>query len=191
MMSSSARRLLVATPVLLDPNFLRTVVFMIEHTPDAALGVVLNRPSEAALDDALPDWSPLAAPPTVAFVGGPVQAHDAVIGIGRAAGDGERDAGVQDDGWYPLLGRLGTVDLGRAPSELGLRVEAVRVFAGYAAWGPGQLEGELAEGAWHVVDAAPGDVLTDEPGSLWRRVLRRQGGELAMIANAPLDPRTN
>src|SRR5207244_11017403 len=76
-MSSTARRLLVATPTLLDPNFFRTVVFMIEHTPDAALGVILNRASDATLDEAVPEWCDLAAEPAVAFVGGPVQPHEA------------------------------------------------------------------------------------------------------------------
>jgi putative transcriptional regulator len=189
-MSSTARRLLVATPALLDPNFFRTVVFMIEHNPEAALGVVLNRPSEVVLDDALPDWAAIAAAPGVAFVGGPVQAHDALIGLAELGADAAL-VGDDADGWYPLLDRFGTVDLGRAPVDLGLGVERARVFAGYAAWGPGQLEGELAEHAWFVVDVQPEDLLTDEPDSLWRRVLRRQGGDVAMAANQPLDPRTN
>jgi putative transcriptional regulator len=184
-MATTARRLLVATPTLLDPNFFRTVVFMIEHTPEAALGVVLNRPSEAPLSDALPEWAHLAAPPPVAFVGGPVQAREAVIGIGRAA----RDA--PGDGWEPLVDRIGTVDLGRAPADVAPEVEAIRVFAGYAAWGPGQLDGELALDGWYVVDTEPGDLLSDDPGTLWRRVLRRQGGDLAIAANFPLDLGSN
>jgi putative transcriptional regulator len=184
-MASTARRLLVATPTLLDPNFFRTVVFMIEHTPEAALGVVLNRPSEAPLADALPEWAHLAAAPSVAFVGGPVQAHEAVIGIGRAV---ERAPG---DGWEPLVERIGTVDLGRTPADVAPQMEAIRVFAGYAAWGPGQLDGELALDGWYVVDTDPADLLTEEPGALWRRVLRRQGGDLAIAANFPLHPGTN
>jgi putative transcriptional regulator len=185
-MPSTARRLLVATPTLLDPNFFRAVVFMIEHTPDAALGVVLNRPSEASLDDALPEWQHLAAPPAVAFVGGPVQAHEAVIGIGRASA-----VGPGGDGWEPLVDRIGTVDLARAPADVTPGMEAIRVFAGYAAWGPGQLDGELALDGWYVLDADPADLLTEDPDDLWRCVLRRQGGDMAMVANFPLDPRTN
>ena len=119
-----------------------------------------------------------------------MQAHDALIGLGRVS---PAAAPVPDDadGWYPLLDRFGTVDLGRTPDDLGLGIERVRVFAGYSAWGSGQLEGELDEQAWFVVDAIPEDLLTAEPESLWRRVLRRQGGEMAMAANQPLDPRTN
>src|SRR5207302_847297 len=132
-MTSTARRLLVATPTLLDPNFFRTVVFVIEHTEDAALGVVVNRPSRAELADALPDWSHLAAEPAVAFVGGPVQSQEALIGFGRAA------APADGDGWYPLLDTIGTVDLGRPPADVQPEIAVVRVFAGYAAWGAGQL----------------------------------------------------
>lgn len=186
MTSSVARRLLVATPMLLDPNFFRTVVFMIEHTDEAALGVVLNRPSDATLEVAVPEWCALAADPSVAFVGGPVQPHEAVIGLGRTRPDVE-----PADGWYPLLGPVGTVDLGRSPAEVSPDVEAVRVFAGYAAWGAGQLDGELAQRGWYVVDAEIDDLLTAEPDSLWRRVLRRQGGDLAIAANFPLDPTSN
>jgi putative transcriptional regulator len=192
--SSTSRRLLVATPALLDPNFFRTVVFMIEHTDEAALGIVLNRPSELDIADALPDWGTLVAAPGVAFVGGPVQPHEALIGIGRMAATApppERGEPDTDDGWFPLFDRFGTVDLGRRPEDLAPIVDGVRVFAGYSAWGPGQLEGELDEQAWFVVDALPGDLLTAEPGVLWRQVLRRQGGELAMVANQPVDPRTN
>jgi putative transcriptional regulator len=184
-MASTARRLLVATPALRDPNFFRTVVFMIEHTDEGALGVVLNRPSTAELTEALPEWCHLAADPSVAFVGGPVQSHEAVIGLGRASGPGG------GEGWEPLLGQVGSVDLGRVPAEVEPAIDAVRVFAGYAAWAPGQLDGELALDGWYVVDAEPADLLTPEPGSLWRRVLRRQGGDLAVAANFPLDPATN
>jgi len=185
-MSTTARRLLVATPMLLDPNFFRTVVFMIEHTDEAALGVVINRPSDATLDDAVPEWSALAAEPPVAFVGGPVQPHEAVIGLGRS-----RTGGEPADGWYPLLGSVGTVDLGRSPADVRPEVELVRVFAGYAAWGPGQLDSELSQHGWYVVDAEVDDLLTSEPDSLWRRVLRRQGGDLAIAANFPIDPTSN
>ncbi|MEX1006697.1 MAG: YqgE/AlgH family protein [Acidimicrobiia bacterium] len=185
-MSSTARRLLVATPMLLDPHFFRTVVFMIEHTDEAALGVVINRPSDATLEEAVPEWCALAAEPRVAFVGGPVQPHEAVIALVRG-----RSATEPADGWYPLLGSVGTVDLGRSPAEVRPDIEVVRVFAGYAAWGARQLDTELTQHGWYVVDAEVDDLLTSEPDSLWRRVLRRQGGDLAIAANFPVDPTSN
>ncbi len=183
-MTSTARRLLVSVPTLPDRNFFRSVVFMIEHNDDGAVGVVLNQPTDAALADALPEWAALSAPPTVAFVGGPVQPHDALIGLARRSPD---LVGADDsDAWQPLLGRVGTVDLGRSPADV-RALEAVRVFAGYSGWGPRQLDDELQQGGWFVVDALPDDLLTPEPASLWRVVLRRQGGGLAVAANYPRD----
>lgn len=184
-MSESVRgRLLVATPTLYDPNFFRTVVLVLEHGDDGALGVVLNRPSETVVGETLPDWSPVASSPNVVFVGGPVS-PDAAIGLARA--DGSDDTG----GWVPLFGHLGTIDLGRSPGDLRVDVQNLRVFAGYAGWSAGQLDGELESGGWFVVDAAPDDVFTSDPGGLWASVLRRQGGKLAMFAAAPPHPSLN
>ena len=177
-------RLLVANPTMQDPNFDRTVVLVLEHNAEGALGVVLNRPSDAALTGALPAWGPLAADPAVVFVGGPV-GPDSAIGLARAA------AGGETDGWAPLFDGYGTVDLGRPPDEVEARVDALRVFAGYAGWGPGQLEGELAAGGWVVVDAAPDDPLCAEPDRLWESVLRRQGGTTAWLADCPPNPNAN
>jgi len=177
-------RLLIATPVIGDANFDRTVVLLLEHTDDGALGLVLNRPTDVAVVDPLPEWNGLAAQPSVVFVGGPVE-QNAAIGLGRA---GLHPPG---DGWSPVLDRIGTLDLSRDPADLGLDIEQVRVFAGYAGWGPGQLEGELTVDAWIVCDAESGDVLGDEPDTLWSRVLRRQGGDLALLSYCPPDPSSN
>jgi putative transcriptional regulator len=186
---STARRLLVAAPTLLDPNFGRTVVFMIEHNDEGALGIVLNRPTEATIGDAVPEWRGLTAPPHVAFLGGPVQTGEAVIGLALATSGPVRPDDAE--GWQPLFDRIGTVDLARAPASVRPALEAVRVFAGYAGWAPGQLEAEIARDDWHVLDALPGDLLTPSPDALWRAVLRRQGRDLAMRANFPPDPSQN
>jgi len=182
---SVARQLLVAVPTMRDPNFERTVVFVIEHDDEGAVGLVLNRPTDATIDEALPDWASLASAPAVAFVGGPVQQHEAVFGLARVQRVEDSDA------WQPLVGRIGTVDLGADPSVVRADLEAVRVFAGYSGWGPGQLDDELRQEGWFVVDALPDDLLTSDPDGLWRRVLRRQGGELAMVANYPRDIESN
>jgi putative transcriptional regulator len=182
---SVARKLLVAVPTMRDPNFERSVVFVIEHDGEGAVGLVLNRPTEATIAEALPDWAVHACPPAVAFVGGPVQQHEAVFGLARV----ER---VEDsDAWQPLVGRVGTVDLGVDPMAVRADIEAVRVFAGYAGWGPGQLDDELRLEGWYVLEALPDDLLTPDPEGLWRRVLRRQGGQLAVVANYPLDLESN
>ncbi len=180
-------RLLVATPELLDPNFARTVVLMLEHSEDGALGVVLNRPTDTSLAASLPRWHERAAPPGVVFVGGPVQ-PEAAIGLAR------RDAAATDAdtlGFAPLFDDLGTVDLEQSPDDLVPTVEAVRVFAGYSGWGPGQLDDELAASGWYVCDAFPGDPWTAQPDGLWRAVLRRQPGPLRLVAGFPDDPSLN
>jgi putative transcriptional regulator len=182
-------KLLVAPPGLEDPNFFRTVVLILDHTDEGAVGVVLNRPSGASVSDPLPEWAQLAAEPAVVFVGGPVQ-PDAAIGLGRRTGAGV-SASDAPDGFASLFGELGTVDLERSPSDVVPTVDRVRVFAGYSGWGPGQLEGELAADGWFVVDADDADVWSSAPGEMWRTVLRRQRGQLQVFADFPLEPGTN
>ena len=180
-------RLLVANPMLPDPNFDRTVVLLLAAGRDGALGLVLNRPSETDVAAPLPEWGPLAAEPAVLFVGGPVQ-HQAVICLARSAGGG---ADAEDGpGWSAVLPGVGTVDLDRQ-GGLSRSVAGVRLFAGYAGWGAGQLESEIDAGAWWVVEADPGDPFSDRPEELWRAVLRRQGFPLAFVAWFPDDPAAN
>jgi putative transcriptional regulator len=177
-------RLLVATPRLLDENFFRTVVLVVEHSEEGAAGVVLNRPTDTELGGPLEDWRGKAADPPLVFVGGPVSPEDAVC-LARSAAD------AQPPGFEPVIGGLGVLDLSREAHEIDTGVDRLRVFAGYAGWEPGQLETELEDGAWYVLDADPEDALTSEPGGLWRFVLRRQGGRLALVSNFPADPTTN
>ena len=187
---SLAGRLLVATPALLDPNFHRTVILMCVHGDQGALGIVLNRPSQSDVLDHLPEWRHLAASPAVVFAGGPVEPTTA-LALGRAATSVEGEAEAEAGGWTAVTDRLGLLDLGRPPGELGVEAEQVRIFSGYAGWGVGQLEAEIEEEGWFIVDAAPDDPFTREPERLWREVLRRQPGRLAIFADCPTDPRAN
>lgn len=183
MADSLLGRLLVATPKLVDPNFFRTVVCICAHSETGAMGVVLNRPMTAELDHQLPEWAPLLAQPPVAFAGGPVDPSIA-IGIARLHDP------QQYPGWTRFSGRLGTLDLRTPPTDLpGL--EAARVFIGYTGWGAGQVESEIEDGAWFVIDARETDPFTAEPESLFREVLKRQGGQLAMFAYFPPDATQN
>ena len=190
-MSSVRGRLLVATPTLLDPNFHRTVVAMLEHGDEGALGIVLDRPTDTPLGEILPRWGDRAVAPGVVFLGGPVQT-DGMIGLARlvvdVAPDHDHD---QPAGVLPQWPGSATVDLEADPADLDGLVSGLRAYVGYAGWGPGQLEGEIAEGSWFVVDAAPGDLWTPRPRDLWRTVLRRQPGRIAQFANAPDDPASN
>jgi putative transcriptional regulator len=177
-------RLLVATPILGDPNFDGTVVLVLEHGADGAVGVVLNRPTSTDVAEPLPGWDRLAAEPAVVFSGGPV-APDAAICLARSWAEGQLEA------YQPLVDSLGTVDLSIDPDEVSGGLHAVRVFVGYAGWAAGQLEAEIEAGAWFVVDARPDDALSADPDGLWHSVLRRQRGKLAMYANFPPDPAAN
>ena len=177
-------RLLVASPALGDDNFDRTVVFILEHNEEGALGVIINRPSDEAEVEGLESWTELASPPAVVFHGGPVE-PDALIGIART--ESARDGA----GWAPITTSLGTVDLSESPVEIAPVLENIRIFRGYSGWSPGQLEGELSLNAWIVADAAPTDVFDHHPDDLWRNVLRRQEGSLRWLANAPDDLSAN
>jgi putative transcriptional regulator len=184
--SSLKGRLLVATPVIGDPNFERTVVLLLEHNDEGALGLVLNRPTAVSVFEPLPEWDGLAASPPVVFVGGPVE-QGAAIGLASVAGEDLDSA----DGFSPVMGSIGTLDLSRDPHDLGPDIDKVRIFAGYAGWGPEQLEGELGADAWLVLDAVPDDVLSADPDDLWAAVLRRQGGDLQLLSYCPPDPSVN
>ena len=179
-------RLLVATPPLEDENFDRTVVFMLEHQDDGAIGVVINRPSVESLDEPLDRWIDLQSVPSSVFLGGPVE-EDALIALA------ETKALLNDPGEYlsPISGKIASADLTADPALVAGEVHGVRVFRGYAGWGPGQLEGEISSGAWLVLDSETGDLFSNEPDELWRTVIRRQPGRLAWLADAPDDLSSN
>ncbi|MPZ63045.1 MAG: YqgE/AlgH family protein [Propionibacteriales bacterium] len=185
----AAGRLLVATPKLEDPHFTRAVVLMLDHDDDGSLGVVISRPTTVPVADVLPGWADLVSGPDVLFSGGPVSIDSAlavavVSGIGNDPDDGPV-------GWRPIYPGAGLVDLDTPPELLRHAVSGMRIFAGYAGWGAGQLEGEIAEGAWYVVPAQTEDLLCHDAELLWRRVLRRQPGDLAFVHTCPDDPTMN
>jgi len=143
--------------------------------------VVINRPSTTAVSDALPEWRDQASEPPVVFIGGPVN-PSAAICLASSSGSVDVDG---TDGLRLLQQGLGIVDLERAPGDMPVALAGLRVFAGYAGWSPGQLEGEIEAGAWFVVDTMPGDVLSARPQRLWHDVLHRQPGTISAIANFP------
>lgn len=179
-------RLLVATPPLEDPNFDRSVVFVLEHHDDGAIGVVINRPTEEPLDEPLDRWEDLLAAPGGVFAGGPVET-DALIAL--AATREPVHEGTAE--YSPIVGRIVSADLTADPAIVAGSVDTVRVFRGYAGWGPGQLESEIDAGAWLVLDTEPEDLFSAAPDELWRSVLRRQSGRLAWLASAPDDLSAN
>jgi len=176
--------LLVATPRLKDPNFDRTVVMLLDHNDEGAIGVVLNRPSGLAVSEALPAWSSHIAEPAVVFVGGPVAPGSAICLA-------EAPPSNAAEGWQPLFDGLGTVDVSRSPDDLTVGIGGLRVFAGYAGWAPGQLEAEIEAGAWIVAPGSRRDAMSADPTELWRSVLRRQGGVVAAMAAFPKELSSN
>ncbi len=183
----SAGRLLVAAPVLADPNFHRTVILLLDHDEEGSLGVVLNRPSHVPVRAVLPSWDGRTTGTDVLFTGGPV-ADDSALALGLLPGPVD---GPEPEGFRRVAGPFGLVDLDLDPDDSVTHLDAVRIYTGYSGWAAGQLEDEVAEGAWYVVDGGPGDVFDPAPEGLWVRVLRRQVGELAFVATPSTDPRLN
>ena len=179
-------RLLVATPALADPNFRRTVVLLLDHDEDGALGVVLDRPLEVPVGDVLPGWAQEVSAPALLFAGGPVSTG-AALGVAVLV----EHTPAAPLGWRRMFGDTGLIDLDTPVEVVSDAIHGMRVFAGYSGWGPGQLEGELAEVSWMLLDSEPDDLVTGDPPGLWRRVWRRQGGRLALLADFPEDPVSN
>ena len=171
-------RLIVASPPLHDENFRRTVVLMLEHGPEGALGIVLNRPTDVRAGDALPDYSESLPDDAYIHLGGPVEPSSFIL-LGDFV-DPSEAATI-------TFGSVGVVDPDQAPRTL----RAVRAFGGYAGWSAGQLEDEFADESWIEADPVPGDVFTDEPQGLWFRVLDRKGGSYRLVARMPEDPSLN
>lgn len=172
--------LLVANGSLMDPNFRRTVVVITEHNDEGTMGLVLNRPADVTVEQAAPALSSLVSGDSPVYVGGPVQPEAAIVvaDFGSVTAETKLVVGT--------IGLLSTLDESPMPS-----IKRARVFAGYAGWGPGQLEAEMLEDAWILEDALPADVFTDEPERLWSNVLQRKGGNYRMLALMPADPSMN
>lgn len=181
--SVRAGTLLLANVDLLEPTFRRSVVYVVEHNDSGTLGVVLNQPSEMAVYNVLPQWADLVAKPKSMFIGGPVKRDAALcLGILRVGADPEGIVGVRH-----VAGRIVMVDLDADPEPISTAVEGVRIFAGYAGWTIGQLDGEIERNDWMVLSALPSDVLVQPRVDLWARVLRRQPLPMAMLATHPID----
>ena len=155
-MAESLRgKLILASPVLRDPNFIRTVVLIAEHTDEGAMGLVLNRPAGSTVGEAVPDLSWLAGDTEPVYVGGPV-AETAVIVLAEFDRPELAGALVEED-----LGFIGAD--ADDPERLDGAIRRARVFAGHAGWGPGQLEDELAEEAWIVEPPTREEIFTADP----------------------------
>jgi putative transcriptional regulator len=174
-------QLLVSAGSLFDPNFRQTVVLVGQHSSEGALGVVLNRPSDLVVAEVFPSLQSAVSDGARLYVGGPVRPESAVL-----------LAELAHPEWADVLvfGAIGFL-VGDVPDAAKAAIRRARVFAGYAGWGAGQLEAEMAQGSWILDPALPEDVFGDEPETLWGRVLRRKGGRFTRMARMPFDPSTN
>jgi putative transcriptional regulator len=180
-MDSARGQLLIAGPGLLDPNFWRTVVLIVEHSDEGALGLVLNRPSETTVGEAASELEPLLDVDDPLYVGGPVQ-PSALIVLAEFDQPGEAALIAFED-----VGVLANGDQG----EASLSVRRGRAFVGHAGWGPGQLDDEVERGDWILEPAQHDDAFTGAPVDLWSSVLTRKGGSYALVARMPPDPSVN
>ncbi|MFT4127031.1 MAG: YqgE/AlgH family protein [Gordonia sp. (in: high G+C Gram-positive bacteria)] len=185
--SIRAGTLLLAAPDLTEPTFARTVIYMIEHNDAGSLGVVVNRVSQTAVHNVMPAWTDLTSAPRALYIGGPVKQDAALcLGVARPGADLSDHPEVR-----PVSGRVVLVDLDADPTLLAPVLEGVRIFAGYAGWGIGQLESEMSQDSWLLASALPGDVLAPAGVDIWGRVLRRQPWPLPLLATHPIDLSVN
>lgn len=181
--SSLRGQLLVASPSLLDPNFRRSVVLVAEHSEEeGAMGLVLSRPSGTTVVEAVPLLEPLVEPGAVVHVGGPVESSSVLV---------LAEFEDPDDAAAVVFDGVGFMSADADPDSLAPVTLRARVFAGYAGWGAGQLESELEEESWLVLDPEASDIFAPDAADLWSTVLHRQGGALALLARMPPDPSMN
>lgn len=179
-MESLRGKLLLSSPSLVDPNFRKTVVLIAHHDEDGAMGLVLSRPSEVSAAEAVPLLEGLPGAQGPVFVGGPVQPQAFMV---LAEFDDVEDSVA------PIFDHVGFMSADAEPEMLS--IQRVRLFAGYAGWGAGQLEAELEEPAWIVVPAEPTDPFADDPDALWREAVARAGGSVSLMKSMPYDPGLN
>lgn len=182
-MDSLRGSLLIASPAVHDPRFRKTVVLVAEHTDEGAMGVVLNRPAESTVGSAVPELEPVAGCDEHVHIGGPVSETAVTV---LAEFDDTSAAALLIDGDLGFVGSQAG-----QPEELAGAVRRTRVFAGHAGWSAGQLEEEMEEESWIVEPASREDVFSGDPEHLWEKILRRKGGDFAVIATMPDDPTLN
>lgn len=174
-------QLLISAGGLFDPNFRHTVVLLAEHSEEGAVGVVLNRPLDVTVAEAVAPLAELTGAEEKLFRGGPVEPDQAVLLVDVV------DAGALD---VPIVGSVGFLT-GEVSSEVRSEVRRARVYLGHSGWGPGQLEAELEGGSWIVEPPAPGEIFTPHPDRLWRGILERKGPPFSAMARIPFDPSMN
>jgi len=175
--------LLVAAPGMLSDEFNRSVVLIIEHNEHLTFGVNLASRSDLAVFNVMPDWLPAVAKPQALYIGGPLN-QQSVVGLAMTKAGVDMEEAPQLN---RLANRLAHVDLRADPGDIAELVEGMRLFAGYAEWAPGQLDGEIERGDWYVPPALPTDVIVPGRTDLGGDVMRRQQPPLPLFSTFPAD----
>ncbi len=165
-------KFLVANRSLRDPTFVETVVLLVDYDDKGALGVVVNRPTDVPLTAALPEVKELRKRKDIIFLGGPV-ARDRMVLLLRAPAAPPQSVMVFDKVYA-------TGSLSALRHSIG-HGESVRAYAGYAGWGPGQLDAEVARGDWLIGPADSKAIFDDPPTGVWPRFVERFSGDWAEL----------
>lgn len=163
---------LVAARSLIDPNFDRTVVLLLDYNEQGAMGLIINRPTEVKLGEMVTDLEGAQERPETVWVGGPV-AHWQLILLVRSEADMEETKEVFDDVLF-TASRVVLEQILETDTEF-------RIYAGYAGWTAGQLEYEIDRGSWHVLPGSPELVFDPAPHELWRELIARGEAQWASL----------
>ncbi|MDQ2696915.1 MAG: YqgE/AlgH family protein [Pseudomonadota bacterium] len=176
--------LVVASPEMPDPRFWQAVILLLTHGEEGTLGLIVNRPTDIPLTEAVPDLDEAAAARHLLYFGGPV-AVDTLLFLLRSDDSPAAAQHVLDNvyasGDQRILQQL--LARGAPASEL-------RIYVGHAGWAPGQLDAELLGGSWLLFRAPAGVVFHQDSASLWDQFMRLRGPEGLMVRNSRYRPRT-
>jgi len=172
---------LVSSRNLTDPHFSRTVIYLVAHSDDGSLGLVVNRPSHIRLADAVSDVEHEAGDAHAIYYGGPVK-YSMLTMLMRSEQENSLVQLVADDVYFSHDRRvLDRLLAERKPAD------ALRFYMGHAGWVPGQLQQEIERGNWYVVDADPATIFSTRPESLWTRLIEKldPGGLYVELEGVP------
>ena len=179
-MESLKGQLLLASAGIGGGVFRKTVILMAEHDENGALGFVLNHPAKSLLHEIAPSLQLFDEIDPRLSLGGPVQQENVAVLAELIS---------PDLAARQIFGSVGFAPAEAAETQVG--IVRAKAFAGYAGWGPGQLEGEMEEDSWIVEPALPDDVFEGDPETLWANVVRRKGPKFKLLSTMPLDPNAN
>lgn len=165
----AAGKFLIANESIRDPRFRESVILLLNHDAGGSVGLIINRPTRIPLDSVFD-----ADLEGLLLFGGPVQpsVFSLLVLDGTAASTGDEGHSYVLEGVWFVFGTEGVLE--RLPG-LGEGAKA-RVYAGYAGWGPGQLDAEIRDGGWRLLTASPAAIFAEDPSRLWGELMRRAGG---------------